>query len=112
MRAAAAAAHAMVNIDVIHDHDTENGRKSSRLKRRYSLDNPKEIHALVTSAAEVGEATYIMPIVSTLSFGFAVAEILAQNHNYLEKKTGPVLCCLGLSASLSLYTTTFSVLEY
>ena len=29
-----------------------------------------------------------------------------------ERKSGPVLLLLGVSASLSLYTTTFSVLEY
>ena len=64
-------------------------------------------HALVSSAKNVGEATAILPVVSTLSFGFAAAELLAQTAAHAS-----VLVLLALSASLSLYTTTYSVLEY
>ena len=66
-------------------------------------------HALVTSADAIGEATAVLPVVSTLVFGFAIAEIL--DHQNDDGKSKPVLCLLALSASLSLYTTTFSVLE-
>ena len=64
------------------------------------------IHALITSATAVGEATAILPVVSTLVFGFAVEELLKSEQNRA------VLMPIGISASLSLFTTTFSVLEF
>ena len=67
-----------------------------------------ENHALVSSAKNTGEATAILPVVSTLSFGFAVTKLLEQ-----ESSTHiAVLIQIALSAILSLYTTTYSVLEY
>ena len=65
-------------------------------------------HALLSSAKSVGEATAIFPVVSTLSFGFAAAELLSQS----AAAHASVLILLALSASLSMYTTTYSVLEY
>lgn len=65
-------------------------------------------HALISSAKNLGEATAVLPVVSTLSFGFAAAELLAQGA---EAHTSVVIL-LAASAALSLYTTTFSVLEY
>ena len=65
-------------------------------------------HALLSSAKNVGEATAVLPVVSTLSFGFAAAELLSQS----AAAHTSVLILLALSASLSMYTTTYSVLEY
>ena len=66
-------------------------------------------HALVSSARNTGEAAAILPVVSTLSFGFATGELLAQRG---ADAHGPVLVLLSLSAVFSLFTTTYSVLEY
>ena len=66
-------------------------------------------HALVSSARKTGEAAAILPVVSTLSFGFATGELLAQRG---ADAHGPVLVLLSLSAVFSLFTTTYSVLEY
>ena len=65
-------------------------------------------HALLSSAKNVGEATAVLPVVSTLAFGFAAAELLSQS----AAAHASVLILLALSASLSMYTTTYSVLEY
>ena len=65
-------------------------------------------HALVSSAKNTGEATAILPVVSTLSFGFAVTKLLEQD----EATHISVLIQIALSAIFSLYTTTYSVLEY
>ena len=65
-------------------------------------------HALLSSAKSVGEATAIFPVVSTLSFGFAATVLLSQKAD----AHASVLILLALSASLSMYTTTYSVLEY
>ena len=65
-------------------------------------------HPLITSAVAVGDATAIQPVVSTLVFGFAFENLLigaGRFHRVSE-------IFLGLSASLSLYTTAFSVLEF
>ena len=84
--------------------------------RRSSRSGPKAVvtdqgtHALITSATAIGEATAILPVVSTLVFGFAVTELLAQSRGSEQNRA--VLLILGISASLSLFTTTFSVLEF
>ena len=66
-------------------------------------------HALVAHATIVGDATSVLPVISTLSFGFSVAGLLEQHHD--ERKSPLVQLLLALSAVLSLYTTTFAVLE-
>ena len=65
-------------------------------------------HALLSSAMNVGQATAVLPVVSTLSFGFAATVLLSQS----AAAHASVLILLALSASLSMYTTTYSVLEY
>jgi len=64
-------------------------------------------HTLVSSARAVGEATAVLPVVSTLSFGFAVSQLLIA-----ESMPPAVRILLSVSAACSTYTTTFSVLEF
>ena len=66
-------------------------------------------HALVQHATMVGDATAVLPIISTLSFGYSVAGLLEQHRD--EHKSALAQLLLALSAVLALYTTTFSVLE-
>lgn len=68
-------------------------------------------HALVASARALGSATSILPVVSTLSFGFAAGKLL-EPAVLTGDETTPVLILLALSACFSLYTTTYSVLEF
>lgn len=65
-------------------------------------------HALVGSARNTGEATAILPVVSTLCLGFSAEILLAQSGS----AHGAVLILLSLSSVFSLYTTTYSVLEF
>ena len=67
-----------------------------------------ENHTLISSAKALGEATAILPVVTTLSFGFAAAELLSQ-----DESTHPaIMILLMISAGCSLWATAFSVLEY
>jgi hypothetical protein len=52
-------------------------------------------------------ATGILPVVSTLTFGFAATTLLEQKADLAES----TLILVSLSAVCSLYTTTYSVLE-
>jgi hypothetical protein len=63
------------------DDAFEDSGEAKRLERQASqLAAEGDHHALVSSAGNVGDATYVLPIVSTLTFGFAVAELLAQTR--------------------------------
>ena len=53
-------------------------------------------------------ATGILPVVSTLTFGFAATTLLEQKADLAES----TLILVSLSAVCSLYTTTYSVLEF
>ncbi|KAH8059281.1 hypothetical protein JL721_9379 [Aureococcus anophagefferens] len=64
-------------------------------------------HVLVSSAKNMGEAAAVLPVISTLSFGFAAGELLGQDAS----SHAAVLLLLALSASFSLFATTYSVLE-
>ena len=75
-------------------------------------------HALITSTIAIGEATAILPVVSTLVFVFALTacfETTLRAHSDLKnvKTTDKVAMVFdALSAALSLYATTYSVLEF
>ena len=66
-------------------------------------------HALISSAKHLGEATGVLPVVSTLSFGFAASGLLGQKE---ADHPPAVLVLLSLSACFSMYTTVYSVLEF
>ena len=74
-------------------------------------------HALITSISAIGEATAEHPVVSTLVFCFAI-EQLFDGASSQSGKSGETswhvltLVLLATSAALSLYTTTYSVLEF
>ena len=53
-------------------------------------------------------ATGILPVVSTLTFGFAATTLLEQKVTLAAS----TLILVSLSAVCSLYTTTYSVLEF
>ena len=60
----------------------------------------------------VGEATAVLPVVSTLIFVFAMESIFQSNFDIAANPADiAVLILLSMAAALSLYTTTFSVLE-
>ena len=63
-------------------------------------------HALVQNQSELGAATAVLPLVSTLVFGFAVSALLGDNSLHPS-----VVVLLAISASTSLWVVTFSVLE-
>ena len=99
--------HAKAPAPTARDEAQPSGDQVFKHQRRRSIFVKDDgIHALITSATAVGEATAILPVVSTLVFGFAVEELLKSEQNRA------VLMPIGISASLSLFTTTFSVLEF
>ena len=82
------------------------GLPSRAQNRRESLTEEAFLddgnHALIVSATNLGDATAVLPVVSTLVFGFAVAELLAQD----QSMHGSVQITLSMAAALSLFTTT------
>jgi hypothetical protein len=64
-------------------------------------------HALISTSKEIGVATGILPVVSTLTFGFATSVLLGE-----DAVPGSVLLLVCASAVCSLYTTVYSVLEF
>ena len=75
-----------------------------------SEDND-DTHQLITSSKSVAEATGILPVVSTLTFGVAVQCVFdAGSPETPVAALELILLCA--SASLSVFTTTFSLLEY
>ena len=71
-------------------------------------DSSIQSHPLISSAVAVGDATAILPVVSTLVFGFAFENLLINAGRFHRASE----IFLGLSVSLSLYTTAYSVLEF
>ena len=83
-------------------------RASASIPVRLDDSDNIQSHPLISSAVAIGDATAILPVVSMLVFGFAFENLLigaGRFHRVSE-------IFLGLSASLSLYTTAFSVLEF
>ena len=64
------------------------------------------VHASIQNQDDLGAATAILPLVSTLAFGFAVSELLGNSRLHPS-----VVVLLTVSASTSLWVVTFSVLE-
>jgi len=60
------------------------------------------------ATAELGQATSILPVISTLTFGFAIAAVLAHDPHTTHDL---VIVLLTISAGCSLWTTAYSVLE-
>ena len=80
-------------------------REISRARSELVLDDGG--HTLISASQALSDATVVLPVVSTLVFGFAVTEMLN-----LEREARSALLLLCISAASSLYTTTYSVLEY
>ena len=115
LESAAAAPRSPTGRAAMGDRDGDSFRSiATDFAERLKPDEDGGDNALVTSAKELGEATASLPVVSTLSFGFAIAELLAQNgpSHPISAAHPSVLLLLALSASCSLYTTTFSLLEF
>ena len=72
-----------------------------------TVARPRPYSALISTSKEIGVATGILPVVSTLTFGFAATTLLEQKADLAES----TLILVSLSAVCSLYTTTYSVLE-
>ena len=89
------------------EYDSEMSRATSIPVRLGDSDGIQS-HPLISSAVAVGDATAILPVVSTLVFGFAFENLLVGAGRF--HRVSEIF--LGLSASLSLYTTAFSVLEF
>ena len=64
------------------------------------------VHASIQNQDDLGAATAILPLVSTLAFGFAVSELLGNSSLHPS-----VVILLTVSASTSLWVVTFSVLH-
>ena len=60
----------------------------------------------------IAEATGVLPVVSTLTFGIGVQCIFEPGDSSSELSTAIQLVLLCLSCSMSVYTTTFSLLEF
>ena len=71
-----------------------------------TVARPRPYSALISTSMEIGVATGVLPVVSTLTFGFAVTTLI--QYSFLAEST---LILVSLSAVCSLYTTTYSVLE-
>ena len=89
-------------------------RKRAADKRRHSSSE------LMNSAQNVGHATAALPVISTLTFGFAVTSLLevlptlfshARANNASRLGPAAIAVCLAASAALAVYTTAFSLLE-
>jgi len=66
----------------------------------------------VAAITAVGEATAVLPVVSTLVFVFALESLFQSEFASAGSLADQaVLILLSMAAALSLYTTTFSVLE-
>jgi hypothetical protein len=87
------------------------GKSSSAIRLPSAAVRHEDVdHPLVVSAKAIGEATAVLPVVSTLVFGFAITELLDAEAQAAAHPV--VLLLLTLSACFSLYTTTFSILEF
>ena len=96
-----------MSIRQVGEYDSEMSRATSIPVRLGDSDGIQS-HPLISSAVAVGDATAILPVVSTLVFGFAFENLLVGAGRF--HRVSEIF--LGLSASLSLYTTAFSVLEF
>ena len=74
-------------------------------------ENNDDTHQLITSSKSVAEATGILPVVSTLTFGVAVQCVFDAGSPETPVAAFELIL-LSASASLSVFTTTFSLLEY
>lgn len=69
---------------------------------------PDTSHALIRAGESLGDASATLPVVSTLTFGFAVGTLLGHKPGDTHEA---VLLLLAASACFSLWTTSFAVLE-
>ena len=84
------------------------------IRMRMSADAMPELSTddQVAAITAVGEATAVLPVVSTLVFVFALESLFQSEFvSAVSLADQAVLILLSMAAALSLYTTTFSVLE-
>ena len=86
-----------------------NNRLSSLQAEEHNVHRDAKPHALISTSKEIGTATGILPVVSTLTFGFAAEFLLGQEK---DNDSTATIILMSLSACCSLYTTTYSVLEF
>ena len=93
------------------------GQRQSTVGRSSAATNnnndPKTMllaHELIQAEKDLGEATALLPLVSTLTFGFAVSRLLASTSGQSEVRPA-VLLMLTVSACCDLWVISFSVLE-
>lgn len=96
-----------------------NGKKATKKGKKDVPDSEvisDGTHALITSIEAIGAATAVLPVVSTLVFVFALTSLVSRVDHYDAKKTsvseGVIMFLDAMSASMSLFTTTYSVLEF